>query len=313
VADATRWDEELRPSGDVDRVLLGRIFPAQDTKIWEGVSTELRGEYDDTQDLEALSQDLGASSRNDLEDEDCDNETREQTRYAAARIAFVAETDMDLALSALSIQHISELAVRHRHGFAADMYSDMASQQKHPGRCSHIAAAGPSQSFDDFSLYPRTPAQHAQRVLLRSTTSIANIDLLLADPTCTLSQVMVLNGSLQAGNRTWRQLVDPGEGEGEWGEREKVQEGGGHGDGQSRRTARGKRSEEMCMKMASRVLGQLGGVWWMRRCVCVSVRVRACVYLNLVVSECIFERMCAYTFVSRERVYLCLVYVCGFL
>jgi len=310
VADATRWDEELR-SGDVDRVLLGRIFPAQDTKSWERVSTQLRGEHDDTQDSEALSQDLGASSRNDLEDEDCDDETREQTRYAAARIAFVAETDMDLALSALSIQHISELAVRHRHGFAADTNSGVASQQKYPGRCSHIAAAGSSQSFDDFSLNPRTPAQHAQRVLLRSTTSIANIDLLLADPTCTLSQVMVLNGSLQAGNRTWRELVVPGEGE--WGEREEVEEGGGHGDGQSRRTARGKRSEEMCMKMAGRVLGQLGGVWWMRRCVCLSVRARAYVYLHLFVSKCIFERMCVYTVVSRERVYLCLVYVCGLL
>ena len=126
---------------------------------------------------------------------------REQVRYAAARIAFAFEVDMDLVLGSRSVQNIANLALCYHTEFPGDLPSDIILPEKR-------------ETADDFYLDKRTSMQHASSLIFRRCDVMISSQCL-----CALAQLIVSNGCLP-GPRSWREFkswqVDEEEGHAEF-------------------------------------------------------------------------------------------------
>jgi len=112
---------------------------------------------------------------------------REQVRYAAARIAFAFEVDMDLVLGSQFMQNIAELALCYHTEFEGDLPSDIIHPEKR-------------ETADDFYLDKRTSMQHASSLIFR------RCDVMISSQSlCALAQLIVSNGLLP-GPRSWREF-----------------------------------------------------------------------------------------------------------
>jgi hypothetical protein len=126
---------------------------------------------------------------------------REQVRYAAARIAFAFEVDMDLVLGSRSVQNIANLALCYHTEFPGDLPSNIILPEKR-------------ETADDFYLDKRTSMQHVSSLIFR------RCDVMISSQSlCALAQLIVSNGCLP-GPRSWREFeswqVDEEEGHGEF-------------------------------------------------------------------------------------------------
>ena len=126
---------------------------------------------------------------------------REQVRYAAARIAFAFEVDMDLVLGSRSVQNIANLALCYHTQFPGDLPSNIILPEKR-------------ETADDFYLDKRTSMQHVSSLIFR------RCDVMISSQSlCALAQLIVSNGCLP-GPRSWREFeswkVDEEEGHGEF-------------------------------------------------------------------------------------------------
>ena len=127
--------------------------------------------------------------------ETLDEEAREQTRYAVAKIAYVAASDMDLALCFKFVDRVALLALSHCHTAKspsssikkrlrdAAHFTTVTSREAnglwHPRK--RLSTLPPS--FDDMFLRHTTmdPAR-LRRVLLQRQTSVVILDALIAHP-----------------------------------------------------------------------------------------------------------------------------------
>ena len=101
-------------------------------------------------------------------------EAIEEMRYAAAKIAFVAEADIDLVPSAKFVARVAQLAASHtlQDAEASSRGTD----------CHSLFFARSSSSSADASLYYRSRShglQHGRRVLMRRLTTVPLVDVLL--------------------------------------------------------------------------------------------------------------------------------------
>ena len=135
-------------------------------------------------------------------------EAIEEMRYAAAKIAFVAEADIDLVPSAKFVARVAQLAASHtlQDAEASSRGTD----------CHSLFFARSSSSSADAGLYYRSRShglQHGRRVLMRRLTTVPLVDVLLCvasrcgqDCASALADVMLVNGSLRSGPVRWRCL-----------------------------------------------------------------------------------------------------------
>ncbi len=141
---------------------------------------------------------MQAGKEADKEQEaDKEEANREQARYRAARLAYVSEMDIDLALPTVMLRHVARLAEHHSASILRDSRNSRESEY----------GAASSAPVDD--LQRVSPESRLVRTLLARQTSVANVDALLAilaqGSQAPLIQVMMANTASLADPPTWRE------------------------------------------------------------------------------------------------------------
>jgi len=130
-----------------------------------------------------------------------EEENKEQARYRAAQLVYVAEMDIDLAVPTVMLLHLARLAEDHSAAILRDSRV-----------CEPASFAGSSTGRDHLpvdDLQRISPESRLVRTLLARQTSIPNVDALLAilaqGSEAPLVQVMMANRASLADPPRWRE------------------------------------------------------------------------------------------------------------
>jgi len=133
-----------------------------------------------------------AKSRTGMKAGGEEEENKEQARYRAAQLVYVAEMDIDLAVPTVMLLHLARLAEDHSAAILRD------------SRVCEPASFAPVDDLQRIS-----PESRLVRTLLARQTSIPNVDALLAilaqGSEAPLVQVMMANRASLADPPRWRE------------------------------------------------------------------------------------------------------------